>query len=86
MAWNLMSRRLIALSPDLLRLQNEGYDLDVRGGSLLVRDVPYVDSKRAVRRGILISKLELSGDITNKPTDHRAIGQATIPAIATDRK
>jgi len=65
-----MSRRLIGLSPDLRRLQNEGYDLDIRGGHLLVRDVPYVDSRRTIRRGILISRLELSGDIANKPTDH----------------
>lgn len=67
-----MSRRPIALSPDLLRLQNEGYDLDIRGGYLLVRDVPYVDPSRTVRLGILISKLDLSGDKTVKPTDHVA--------------
>jgi ThiF family len=65
-----MSRRPIALSPDLLRLQNEGYDLDIRDGFLLVRDVPFVDSQRVVHHGILISKLELSGDLANKPTDH----------------
>lgn len=65
-----MSRRPIALSPDLLRLQNEGYDLDIRDGHLLVRDVPYVDAQRVVRRGILISKLKLSGDVTQKPDDH----------------
>lgn len=65
-----MSRRPIALSPDLRRLQNEGYDLDIQGGHLLVRDVPHVNSSRAVRRGNLISKLELAGDVANKPTDH----------------
>jgi hypothetical protein len=37
-----MSRRPIDLSPDLLRLQNEGYDIAIRHGFLLVRDVPYV--------------------------------------------
>lgn len=66
-----MSRRPIAHSPDLQKLQNEGYDLDIRGGCLLVA-CPYVDSRGIVQRdGILISKLELSGDITNKPTDHQ---------------
>lgn len=65
-----MSRRPIAHSPDLLRLQNEGYDLDIRDGYLLVRDVPFVDSQRVVRRGILISSLDLSGDVANKPKDH----------------
>ena len=47
-----MSRRPIARSPDLLRLQNEGYDIEVRGGYLLVRDIPYVNSHRAVQRGV----------------------------------
>jgi hypothetical protein len=60
-------------------LQNEGYDFEVRDdGFLLVRCVPYVDSNRTVRRdGVLISKLKLSGDKTEKPDDHVAywIGQ-----------
>jgi hypothetical protein len=56
-----MSRRPIALSPDLLKLQNEGYDLDIRNGYLLVRDVPSVDSTGCLRRGTLIMKLTLAG-------------------------
>jgi len=67
-----MSRRLIARNPDLLKLQNEGYDIAVQGGYLLVRDVPYVNASRAVRVGTLISTLELSGDVTVKPTEHMA--------------
>ncbi|EIM28576.1 ThiF family adenylyltransferase [Microvirga lotononidis] len=67
-----MSLRPIALSSDLSRLRNEGYDLDIRGGFLLVRNVPYVGADRTVQRGILISRLDLSGDVTNKPGDHVA--------------
>ena len=81
-----MSRRPIALSADLLRLRNEGYDLDIRGGYLLVRDVPYVDSTRSVRLGILISKLELAGDITNKPTDHVAYWTGEHPCRSDGSK
>jgi hypothetical protein len=82
-----MSRRLIALNADLLRLRNEGYDLDVRGGAyLLVKDVPYVDSARAVQRGILISKLELAGDRTNKPSDHVAYWTGTHPCHSDGSK
>src|SRR5581483_356266 len=36
-----MSRQLISRSPDLQRLENEGYNLEIRSGYLLVRDVPY---------------------------------------------
>lgn len=81
-----MSRRPIALSPDLQRLQNEGYDVDIRGGYLLVRDVPYVDTQPSVRRGTLISKLELAGDKTNKPTDHVAYWTGDHPCHSDGRK
>lgn len=67
-----MSRRPIARSPDLLRLQNEGYDIEVRGGYLLVSDIPYVNSGRVVQRGALVCKLELTDDVANKPSEHTA--------------
>lgn len=81
-----MSRRPIARSPDLTRLQNEGYDLDIRGGFLLVRNVPYVGADQTVRRGILISRLDLSGDVTNKPRDHVAYWTGEHPCHSDGRK
>jgi ThiF family len=77
-----MSRRPIDLSPDLTRLQNEGYDIAVRDGFLLVRDVPYVDVNRKLQRGVLISKLNLSADKTNKPDDHVAYWTGVHPCHA----
>ena len=67
-----MSRRPIARSPDLLRLRDEGYDLDVVGGSLVIRDVPYATATREVRRGTLFMDLDLAGDVATKPTSHVA--------------
>lgn len=81
-----MSLRPIALSPDLTRLRNEGYDLDIRGGFLLVRDVPYVGGDRTVSRGTLISRLELSGDVTVKPADHVAYWTGDHPCHSDGRK
>jgi hypothetical protein len=70
-----------------LRLQNEGYDLHIHeAGFLLVRDVPYVDSARTVLRGILISKLTLSGDRTEKPSDHVAYWTGTHPCHSDGSK
>ena len=77
-----MSPRPIDLSLDLLRLQNEGYDILVRDGFLLVGSVPYVDASRSVQRGILISKLNLSADKTNKPDDHVAYWAGSHPCHA----
>lgn len=82
-----MSRRPIARSADLLRLQNEGYDLEIRGGYLLVHNVPYVTSQAAVRYdGILISTLEMADDITSEPGDHRAFWTGEHPCHSDGRK
>lgn len=65
-----MSRKLVDHSPDLKRLRDEGYNVDVVGDHLVVRDVPYVTSARRVARGTLVSVLELQQDRTQKPNDH----------------
>ena len=67
-----MSQRLISRSPDLERLRSEGYAVEVRHGHLLVHDVPYVDSSRRVRRGALVSTLNLAADATVAPDTHVA--------------
>ncbi len=67
-----MSHLLINRSPDLKKLLNEGYELEIRSGYLLVHSVPYVDSSKNVRRGTLVAKLVLAGDKTAEPDDHVA--------------
>ncbi|HNB54027.1 MAG TPA: ThiF family adenylyltransferase [Anaerolineales bacterium] len=67
-----MSHLLISRSPDLKRLRDEGYDLEIRSGHLLVKDVPYVSPGRVVKKGTLISTLVLAGDVTAKPDTHVA--------------
>jgi hypothetical protein len=66
-----MSQQLISRSPDLKQLREEGYDIEIRAGHLLVKSVPYVDSKKEVRRGTLVAPLgDMSGDKVNPPGDH----------------
>jgi hypothetical protein len=65
-----MSRQLISRNADLKRLQDEGYELEVRGPFLVVGHVPYLDSNRALQHGVLVSELALAGDVTAAPTDH----------------
>ncbi len=65
-----MSHPLISRSPDLSQLHDEGYEIEIISGHLVVHSVPYVTSEREVGRGTLISKLDLSGDITTRPTTH----------------
>ena len=69
-----MSQELISRNRDLMALRDDGYNINVRSGHLVVYDIPYVDSDRRVRRdGILVSALELIGDETSRPTDHVAM-------------
>lgn len=65
-----MSRRPISRSPDLRRLRDDGYELDVRDGYLLVGHVPFVTADRTVAYGTLVSSLALNGEITAPPDGH----------------
>lgn len=44
--------------------------MQIRGGFLIMREVPYVDAQRQVRTGSLISSLTLAGDLTRTPDTH----------------
>jgi len=65
-----MSQQLINRSPDLKRLRDEGYDIETRGSYLLVKHIPYVNSAKEVKLGMLVSELSLSGDVVTKPKNH----------------
>ena len=78
-----MSQRPISRSADLKKLRDEGYDLEIRSGCLLVKDVPYVNSRKEVKRGILVMKLVLADDQTGRPDTHVAYFSGSIPAART---
>lgn len=78
-----MSVKLIARSPDLKRLQDEGYEIEVRSGFLIVRSVPYVTSGRTVALGTVVTDLALNDDITQKPQDHQVWFAGEQPCHAT---
>lgn len=77
-----MSQRLIARNPLLKRLRDEGYNIQVPDGYLVVRDVPYVTSKRSVARGILMMPLDLVNDTVQPPSDHQAQFAGECPCNA----
>lgn len=74
-----MSQRPINRSADLTKLRDEGYDLEVRSGCLLVKNVPYVNSQRQVKRGILVIKLVLADEQTGRPDTHVAYFAGDYP-------
>lgn len=65
-----MQQQQINRSPDLKRLRDEGFEIEVKGGYLIVHHIPYVNSKKEVKFGKLISTLSLNNDVTIKPDNH----------------
>lgn len=45
--------------------------MEVRGGFLLIHSVPYVNARREVSLGTLVTDLRLNDDKTQKPDDHQ---------------
>lgn len=73
-----MLQQLINHSPDIKRLFDEGFDIEVNGGHLLVH-LPYVNSKCEIKYGTLVTKLNIPiPNMVGKPYDHTAyfIGEA----------
>ena len=65
-----MLLELINHNPDLQRLVNEGYDVQISNGYLVIGHIPYVNKESQVLYGALITTLDLTGDKTAKPKDH----------------
>lgn len=77
-----MSQQLISRSDDLRRLQDEGYEVEVIGGLLLIHSVPFVTESRAISLGTLASELTMAGDVTSRPSDHTVRFSGGIPCNA----
>jgi len=60
-------------------LRDEGYDIEIRSGHLLVKGVPYVNAQKQLKRGTLVSKLTLANDATVKPDGHVAFFVGEYP-------
>ncbi len=80
-----MSQKLFALNGDLKALREEGYFVQIKGGFLVMRDVPYVDAQRQVRRGTLISSLTLAGEQTRPPDTHVVHFDGDFPCDSAGR-
>ncbi|MFC1414147.1 ThiF family adenylyltransferase [Streptacidiphilus sp. N1-12] len=80
-----MSTQLTSRSPDLKRLQDEGYEIEVKAGHLVLGHVPYVAQDQTVRYGSLVSTLDLQGDVTCAPGTHVVQFSGSTPCDHTGR-
>jgi hypothetical protein len=80
-----MSGKLISLSPDLQRLRDDGYEMEVRSGYLLLHSVPYVNSRREIAMGTIVTDLTLNNDQTQRPGDHQVwfVGDSPCNAVGS---
>lgn len=74
-----MSVALFSLNQDLKRLREDGYFVQIVGGFLVMREVPYVNAQLVVKMGTLISSLCLSGNVTQKPEPHTVLFDGEFP-------
>jgi hypothetical protein len=74
-----MSQRPISRSADLKKLRDEGYDLEIRSGYLLVKGVPYVNASKEIKRGTVAMVLMLADDETVRPDNHVAYFAGAYP-------
>lgn len=77
-----MSPAPFSHNPDLKRLRDEGYFVQIQSGFLLLREVPYVDGQKQVRTGTLISSLTMAGDETRTPDTHVVFFDGDYPCRA----
>lgn len=79
-----MQQQLINLNPDLNRLQEEGYDIELKGGHLVVRQIPYVTSSKSVALGMLICVLNYASPTKiSTPPDHTIYFNGETPCNNT---
>ena len=74
-----MSQQLISHSHDLKQLRDEGYNVEIRDSHLLIKSVPYVNSKKEIKLGTLVTNLTLANDVTAKPDNHVVYFEGEYP-------
>ncbi|HEY9100342.1 MAG TPA: ThiF family adenylyltransferase [Thiobacillus sp.] len=66
-----MSPKQAALNSDIKRLLDEGYEVDIRNGYLLVHSVPYVNDQCLVLVGTVVTDLNENVGELHPPKDHQ---------------
>jgi hypothetical protein len=81
-----MSTAPLARDPDLVRLLDDGYDVTLQAGHLIVRHIPYVTETRAIDYGFLAYPVTVSGDRVVSGTDHRIWFAGSAPCDARGQR
>jgi hypothetical protein len=74
-----MSHPLISRNADLQKLEDDGFEVEIIGGHLVIRSVPYLNAAGQVRRGVLVCQLHVAVDVTQPITQHVANWAGDFP-------
>ena len=75
-----MQQQLISLSPDLKKLRDEGYELEINGGYVCIHHIPYVNKDKEVKLGTLVCTLNLASPTSaSRPPDHTIFFMGEYP-------
>ena len=75
-----------ALNDDLQRLQNEGFEVAIRNGQVVLTSIPYVTANREVKLGTLMTSLNESAGVIGVPQTHQAWFQGEVPCDSTGKR
>jgi hypothetical protein len=81
-----MSTQLIDHNDDLRKLKDEGFNISIISGNLVVKAIPYVNKEKKVLFGTIYCPLTLSGEKTAPPQDHtvRFMGEHPCDQFGTE--
>lgn len=74
-----MSQLQINHNNDLKRLRDEGYQIEIYGGQILVHHIPYVTSQKQIKYGVLVSEFNSSGNNVLPPRNHVIMFSGEFP-------
>lgn len=65
-----MSHKLINHSPDIKKLRDNGYEVEVVGNHLLMHSIPYLNANKEILKGTLITNVSIINNQVTRPNTH----------------
>lgn len=74
-----MQQELVNRSPDLKRLSDEGYTIEIVNGYFVVHHIPYLNSRKEIAEGKIVVRMHLQGNVLRYAGDHTVLFVGEFP-------
>ena len=74
-----MFQKLVSHNDDIRRLVEKGFAVGIDSNYLIVRDIPYLDDKRELKWGAIVSKLVAADTVRFVQDDHQIFFSGGVP-------